>query len=174
MVDVTSDPALMLNFKCEATEVTTIDLTGTEAMIICPPPQGNSALDAEEDMNASTAVPDHSSHSQGVFDESFSSIAPSLTGFTVTPAAPSTSALQSIPTASLIINKKTFSPKSINKVKSLISEECRVQTLITVGTEEAATCFDAITYENKESYDGDVSKVDEEDAEVVPDKTDNA
>ena len=124
-------------------------------------------------MNAPTAVPSHSSHSQGVHDESFLSVTPSLTGSTVALAAPSTSALQSIPTASLIVNKNTFSPKSIDKVKSVISKESRVQTLITVGTEEAATHFDAITSQDKESYDGDVSKVDKEDTEVVLDKADN-
>ena len=79
------------------------------------------------------------------------------------------SILQSIPTASLIIDKKTFSPKSIDKVKSLVSKESRVQTLITVGTEKAATHFDATTSQDEESYDGDVSKVDEEDAHVILD-----
>ena len=63
MVDVTSDPALMLNFKSEVADVTTINVTGTEATIIYPPPGGNIELDAEEDMNASKAVPGHSSHS---------------------------------------------------------------------------------------------------------------
>ena len=63
MVDVTSDPALMLNFKSEVADVPTINSTGAEAMIIHPPPQGNFALDAEDDMNAPTVVPSHSSHS---------------------------------------------------------------------------------------------------------------
>ena len=102
------------------------------------------------------------------------SVSPSLTDPTVTPAAPSTSALQSIQTASLIIDKKTLSPKSIDKVKSLISKESRVQTLITVGTEEAATHFDAITSQDKKSYDGDVSEVDKEDAEVIPDEAEDS
>ena len=62
-VDVTSDPALMLNFKSDAADIPTIDLTGTETMIIHPPLRGNIALDIEEDMNAPTSVPGHSSHS---------------------------------------------------------------------------------------------------------------
>ena len=48
-----------------------------------------------------------------------------------------------------------------------MSKENRTQTLIKVGTEEAMTHFDAPT-----SYDGDISEVDEEDTEVIPDKED--
>ena len=121
-------------------------------------------------MNASTAASSHSNHPHGVRDESFSS---SHTGSALPSAVPSTLGLQSIPTASLIIDKKTFSPKSIDKVKSLMSKESRVQTLITVGTEEAATHFDATTSQIEESYDGDVSEVDEEDAKVIPDEADD-
>ena len=101
MLDVTSDPALMLNFKSEVADVPTINLTGTEATITHPPLWGNITLDAEEDMNTPTTVPGHSSHSQGISDESFWSMAPSLTGCTGAPAVPSTSVLQDIPTASL-------------------------------------------------------------------------
>ena len=88
-------------------------------------------------------------------------------------AVPFTIGLQGIPTASLIINKKTFSPKSIDRVKSLMSKENRAYTLITVGMEEAATCLDAPTSQDEESYDGDVSEVDEEETEVIPDKEDD-
>ena len=45
--------------------------------------------------------------------------------------------------------------------------------MITVGTEEAANRFDATASQDKESYDGDVSKVDKEDAEVIPDEEDD-
>ena len=38
----------------------------------------------------------------------------------------------------------------------------------------AATCFDMPRSQDEESYDGDVSKVDEEDAKVVPDEVDEA
>ena len=53
-----------------------------------------------------------------------------------------------------------------------MSKESRDHTLITVGTKEAATHFDA-TSQEEESYDGDVSDVDEEDAEVIRDEEDN-
>ena len=52
-----------------------------------------------------------------------------------------------------------------------MSKEKRTQTLIKVGTEEAATHFDVPTSQDEESYDGDVSGEDE-DAEVVPDEED--
>ena len=51
-----------------------------------------------------------------------------------------------------------------------MSKENRAHTLITVWAEEAATCFNAPTSQDEESYDGDVSRVDEEDVEVVPDE----
>ena len=41
------------------------------------------------------------------------------------------------------------------------------------GTEEAATHFDATTSQDEESYDSDVSEVDEEDAQVIPDEADD-
>ena len=117
-------------------------------------------------MNTPTTVPGHSSHSQGISDESFWSMAPSLTGCTGAPAVPSTSVLQDIPTASLVINKK-----AMDRVKALMSKVNRTQTLIKVGTEEAATHFNVPTSQDEESYYGDVSGEDE-DAEVVPDKED--
>ena len=40
--------------------------------------------------------------------------------------------------------------------------------------EEATTCFDAHTSQDKASYNGDISEADEEDVEVVPDKVDDA
>ena len=54
-----------------------------------------------------------------------------------------------------------------------MSKENRTHTLITTGTEEAATHFNATTSQDAESYDSDVSEVDEEDAEVVPDEEDD-
>ena len=50
----------------------------------------------------------------------------------------------------------------------------RTQTLIKVGAKEATTCFDAHTSQDKASYDGDISEVDEEDVEVIPDEVDDA
>ena len=55
-----------------------------------------------------------------------------------------------------------------------MSKENRTQTLIKVGTEEATTCFNVHMSQDDASYDGDISKVDEEDVEVVPDEVDDA
>ena len=55
-----------------------------------------------------------------------------------------------------------------------MSKENRTQTLIKVRTKEATTRFDAPTSQDEENYDGNISKVDKEDAEVVPDKEDDA
>ena len=172
MVDMASDPAIMLNYKSEAADVPTIDLTGEEANIHYPPLRGNIAWDPEDDLDAPTAEYSCSIHQHGICDESFSSVAPSHTGSAEASAEPSTSVLRGIPMASLVIDKKTFSSKSNDRVKALMSKENRTQTLIKVWTEEAATHFDA-TSQDKESYDGDVSKIDEEDAEVIPNKEDD-
>ena len=80
MVDETSDPALMLDFKSEIEGVPTIDLTGEEAVLHYPPLKGNIAQDPKEDLNAPTTALGHSSHQHAVHDESFSSVAPSHTG----------------------------------------------------------------------------------------------
>ena len=55
----------------------------------------------------------------------------------------------------------------------MMSKKNRTQTLVKVGTEEATTHFDAPTCQDEESYDGDISEI-EEDTEVVPDKEDDA
>ena len=55
-----------------------------------------------------------------------------------------------------------------------MSKENRTQTLIKVDTEEVTTCFNTPTSQDEASYDGDLSKVDEEDIEVVPDEVDDA
>ena len=55
-----------------------------------------------------------------------------------------------------------------------MSKENRTQTLIKVGTKEATTCFYAHTSQDEASYDGSVSKVDEEDVKVVPNEVDDA
>ena len=54
-----------------------------------------------------------------------------------------------------------------------MSKENRAHILITIKTEEAATHFGATTSQDKERYDGDVSKVNREDAKVVPDEEDD-
>ena len=108
------------------------------------------------------------------FDESFSSVAPVHADSGGTPAMLSASVLRNIPTASLVMDKQEFSPESINRLKALMSKENRTQTLIKVGMEEATTYFDAHTSQDEASYDGNISKVDEEDVEVVPDEVDDA
>ena len=49
-----------------------------------------------------------------------------------------------------------------------------MQTSIKVGTEEATTHFNVPTSQDKASYNGDISQVDEEDIEVVSDEVDDA
>ena len=100
-------------------------------------------------------------------------MAPSLTGSTGAPAVPSTSVLQDIPTASLVIDKKAFSPKTRERVKALMSKENRTQTLIKVWVEEAATHYDMPTSQDEDSYDDDDVSGEDEDAEVVPDEEDS-
>ena len=136
MVDATSDPALLLNFTSEIGGILIIDLTGEEAVLHYPLLRGNISQDPEDNLDAPTTAPGHSSHQYAVCDESFSSVAPSHTGSEGAPAVPSTSVLRSIPTDSLIIDKKGFSPKSINRVKALMSKENRTQTLIKAPTSQ--------------------------------------
>ena len=140
MVDVTSNPALMFNFKSRIKGVPTIDLTGEEVVLPYPPLKGN--------LDAPTTALGHSSHQHTVCDVSFSSVAPLHTGPGGVPAMSSASVLRNIPTASLVINKQGFFPKSIDRLKSLMSKENRTQTLIKVGTKEATTHFNAHTSQN--------------------------
>ena len=66
-----------------------------------------------------------------------------------------------------------FSPQSIDRLKALMSKENRTQTLITVGAEEASTCFNAHASQDEVSYDGDISDAEEEDIKVGPDEVDD-
>ena len=128
MVDVTSDPALMLNFKSGIEGIPTIDLTGEEAVPHYPPLKGNIAQDPKDDLDAPTTALGHSRHQHTVCDVSFSSVAPSHTGSGGAPAMSSASVLRNILTASLVIDKHGFSPKSIDRLKALMSKENRTQT----------------------------------------------
>ena len=130
MVDSTSVPALMLNFKSKIRGILTMDLTGEKAILHYPLLRGNIAQDLKENLDAPTTAPGHSSHQHAVHDESW----PLHTVSGGDPTVPSTSVFR-IPTDSLIINKKGFSPKPIDRVKALISTENRTQILIKVGTE---------------------------------------
>ena len=120
-----------------------------------------------------TTAPGPSNCQQTVHDESFRSVAPPHTDSGAAPATSSASALRIIPTTSLATDGQEFSPQSIGRLKALMSKENRTQTLIKVGAEEASTHFNAHISQDEASYDGDVSDVDEEDIEVVPDKVDD-
>ena len=72
------------------------------------------------------------------------------------------------------MDKQEFSAESINRLKALMSKKNRTQTLLKVGMEEAITRFDAHTYQDEASYDGNIFKVDKEDVEVVSDEADDA
>ena len=110
MVDATSDPALMLNFKSRIKGIPTIDLTGEEAVLHYPPLKGNIAQDPKDNLDVPTTACGHSSHQQTVHDESFSSEAPMHTDSGDAPAMPSASVLRNIPTASFVMDKQEFSP----------------------------------------------------------------
>ena len=172
MVGVTSDPALMLDFRCGIENIPTIDLTRKEAVLCYPLLKGNIADDHEDDLEVPTTALGHLSQ-QTVHNELFSSVAPPYTGSGVAPAISSTSALRINPTASLATDKQEFSPQSIGRLKALMLKENRTQTLIKVGTEEVSTGFDAHTSQDEVGYNGDVSDADEEDIKVVPDEVDN-
>ena len=158
LVDVTSDPALMLDFRCGIKNVPTTDLRREEAVLRYPPLKGNIADDPEDNLEVATTALGHSSHQQNVQDESFSSVAPSHTGFGAAPATSSALALRIIPIALLATDKQEFSPKSIDRLKALMSKENKTQTLIKVETEEVSTHFNAHTSQDEASYNGNRSK----------------
>ena len=145
MVDVTSNPAFLLDFKSGIESIPTIDLTTKEVVPHYPPLKGNIAKDPEDGLDVPTTALGHSSHQHTVCDESFSSVAPMHADSGGAQAMTSTSVLRNIPTASLVMKKQEFSPGSINRLKALMSTENRIQTLIKVGMEEATTHFNVHT-----------------------------
>ena len=62
LVDVTSDPALMLDFRCGIEEVPTINITKDEAVLWYPLPKGNIANDPEDDLEVPTTAPGSLNH----------------------------------------------------------------------------------------------------------------
>ena len=110
LVDVTLDPALMLDFRCGIENVPTINLTREKAVLRYLPLKGNIADNLEDDLEVPTTALGHLSHQQTVRDESFSSVAPPHTGSGAAPATSSASALRIIPTALLVTDKQEFSP----------------------------------------------------------------
>ena len=92
LVDVTSDPALMLDFRCGIKNIPTINLTREEAVLHYPLLKGTIADDPEDDLEVPTIALGHSSCQQTVHDELFSSIALPHTGSGAAPATSSASA----------------------------------------------------------------------------------
>ena len=66
LVDVTSDPALMLDFRCGIENIPTIDLTREEAVLCYPLLKGNIADDSEDDLEVPTTALGHLSLQQNV------------------------------------------------------------------------------------------------------------
>ena len=127
LVDVTSNPTLMLNFDCGVESVPTIDLTKDEIKVCYPPRMGNIAKDLEDDMEISTAVPNPSTHQ---------------------PATHYVSSKMPAPLA----DQQLFSPQTIGRLEALMSKENRTLTLMKVGTEE----FNTQASQDEASYDGNV------------------
>ena len=125
MVDVTSNPVLMLDFKSGIEGIPTIDLTTKEVVPHYPLLKGNIAEDPEDDLDVPTTALAHLSHQHTVCDESFSSVAPMHADSGGAQAMPSTLVLRNIPTNSLVMDKQEFSPGSINRLKALMSMENR-------------------------------------------------
>ena len=105
LVDITSDPALMLEFRCGIKNIPIIDLTREEAVLHYLLLKGNIADDPEDDLEVPTTVLIHLSHQKTLCGEWFSSVVPSHTGSCATPATSSASALRIIPTALLATDK---------------------------------------------------------------------
>ena len=170
LVNVTSNPTLMLDFICGIEGIPTINLTKDKAVVCYAPLKGNIADDPEDNLEMPTTASGPSNCYQTVHDESSQSAAPPHTDSDAAPGTSSTSALGIIPTTLLATDRQQFSPQSIGRLKALMSKENRTQTLIKVGAEEASTCLDAPVSQDEASYNGDVSDADEEDIEVVPTK----
>ena len=173
LVDVTSNPALMLDFSCGIEGIPTIDLTKDEAVVRNPLPKGNIPDNPEDNLEVPTTAPGPLNCHQTVHDKSFRNVAPPHTDSDVAPGTSSASALRIIPTTYLATDKQQFSPQFIDRMKALMLKENRTQTLIKIGAEEASTHFDAHVSQDEASYNCDVSDADEEDIKVVPDEVDD-
>ena len=143
LVNVTSNPALVLDFSCGIKGIPTIDLTKDEAVMHYPPLKGNIAGNPEDNLEVPTTAPGPLNCHQTIHDDPFWSAAPPHTDSDAAPGTSSASALRIIPTTSLATDKQQFSPQSIGRLKALMSKENRTQTLIKVRAKEASTRFDA-------------------------------
>ena len=148
LVDVTSNPTLMLDFNCGVKGVPTIDLTKDEVEVCYLPHQGNIAEDLEDDMEMPTAVPGPSTCQPTAHG-----------GSSKTPAPPA--------------DRQWFSPQPIGRLEALMSKENRALNVIKVGMEEASTYFDVHASQDEASYNGNVLDAEEDDIEVIPDEVDD-
>ena len=97
MVDVTSNPALVLDFKSGIEGIPTFNLTMEEVVLHYPSLKGNIAEDPEDDLDVSTTALGHSSHQHTVCDESLSSVVPVYADSGGAQAMPSTFSLEKHP-----------------------------------------------------------------------------
>ena len=122
MVNVCSNPALMLNFTLSVQGVTYIDLTQEEDTVKMPPFKGNITSAWKDDTDHPKIIPDNTS---SVREEPWTCAAhsaPTDSG-SVAPQ-PSTSAQ---PSVSSDMEKSPFTPGCLDKVKNLVSKENTVQ-----------------------------------------------
>ena len=149
LVDVTSNPTIMLNFDCGVEGVPTIDLTKDEIKVPYPLHKGNIAEDPEDDMEMPTAVSGPLTHQPTTH-----------AGSLKTPAPPT--------------DQQLFSLQPIGRLEALMLKENRTLALMKVGIEEALTPFDTHAFQDEASYDGDVLDTEGDDMKVVPDEVDDA
>ena len=173
LVDVTSNPTLMLVFSCGIKGIPTIDLTKDEAVVHYLPLKGNIADDPEGDLEMPTTASSPLNCHQTICDESFPNAAPPHTNSDAALDTSSASALGIIPTTLLATDKQQLSPQSIGRLKALMLKENRTQILIKIRGEEASTHFHVHASQDEASYDGDISDAEEEDIKVVPDEVDD-
>ena len=98
LVDVTLNPALVLDFSCGIKGIPTIDLTKDEPVVCYPPLKGNIADDPEDNLEMPTMAPGPSNCHQTVHDQPSQTAAPPHTDFDAAPGTSSASALRIVPT----------------------------------------------------------------------------
>ena len=147
LVDVTSNPTLMLDFNCGVEGILTNNLT-KEVKVRYLPHQGNIAEDPEDDIEMPTAAPGPSTCQPTTHG-----------GLSKTPAPPA--------------DQQQFSCQPIGRLEALMLNENMALIPIKVGMEEALTHFDAHASQDEASYDGNVSDAEEDDIEVIPDEVDD-
>ena len=76
IVDMTLNPALMLDFNCRVKSVPMVDLTKDEVEVRYPPLQGNIAEDPEEDLEMLAPAPGPSTHQPAIHNVSSKALIP--------------------------------------------------------------------------------------------------